>query len=48
LKKHEVLKALDRIIEMSDEELFINADYIRNASQAAYGLIKQQARKKKD
>lgn len=46
MKKHEVLRALDNITEMSDQELFINADYIRTTALAAYSLIKQKYNKK--
>ena len=42
MKRHEVLDALDRIYEMSDEEIKANPDYIRKVSNAAYSLIKQK------
>lgn len=41
MEKYEVLAALDRIREMSDEEIKLNHEYIKNVSTAAYGLIKQ-------
>lgn len=44
MKKHEVLKALDRIHDMTDEEMKINHDWRRAVSLAAYGLIKQRKR----
>lgn len=44
MKKHEVLRALDRIYEMSDAEIQINRDWIRAVALAAYGLIKQRKR----
>lgn len=46
MKKHEVLSALDRITEMSDDELQFNRDYIRKVAWAAYGLIKQKSKLK--
>lgn len=47
MKRHEVLKALDRIYEMSDAEMRINQDWIRAVALAAYGLIKQRHRQQK-
>lgn len=42
MKKNEVLKALDNISEMNDEDIKINenAEYIRKAAIEAYALIK--------
>ncbi|TQI66768.1 hypothetical protein [Clostridium sp. KNHs216] len=40
MKRHEVLKYLDDIFEMSDHEIAINPDLIRETSLAAYSLIK--------
>ena len=39
--KHETKKRLDRIREMSDEEIAINADFIRETAESAFCLIKQ-------
>ena len=41
LKKHETKKRLDRICEMSDEEIAINADFIRETAESAFCLIRQ-------
>lgn len=46
IKKHEVLKALDRIAEMTDAEIEMNAEWIRKISQSAFALIKQQPKSK--
>lgn len=46
MKRHEVLSALDRIREMSDQEVAINAEWIRKVSLAAYSLIKQRGGKR--
>lgn len=42
MKKNEVLKALDNISEMNDDDIKIdrNADYIRKTAIEAYSLIK--------
>lgn len=40
MQKYEVKEALDRINEMSDNEIAINAKFIREVALAAYGLIK--------
>ena len=47
MKKHEIKDALDRINEMTDHEIAINAEYIREVALAAYGLIKQLDKIKK-
>ena len=39
--KHETKKRLDAITEMSDEEIAINADFIRATAESAFGLICQ-------
>ena len=39
--KHETKKRLDRIREMSDEEIAINADFIRETAESAFCIIKQ-------
>lgn len=45
MKKHEVLKALESITEMSNTEMRFNCDFIREVSLAAYGLLKQKERR---
>lgn len=42
VKKYEVLKALDEITEMSDEEMAINQEWIRKVANSAYSLVKQK------
>nr|WP_272898890.1 hypothetical protein [Brevibacillus laterosporus] len=44
MKRHEVLSALDRITEMTDEEIEINSDWIRKIALSAYTLIKQKSK----
>ena len=46
MKRYEVLQALDNINEYSDSEIVANAEFIRKVALAAYGLIKQQQKKK--
>lgn len=46
MKRHEVLKYLDDIFEMSDHEIAINPALIRETSLAAFSLIKQPVKKK--
>lgn len=41
LPKCEVKKRLDRIREMSDEDIKINTDFIRETAESAFCLIKQ-------
>ncbi|MBO9609195.1 MAG: hypothetical protein J7639_24790 [Paenibacillaceae bacterium] len=45
MKRHEVLSALDRINEMSDHEIAINAKWIREVANKAYMHIKQRDEK---
>lgn len=42
LKRHELLKRLDNIVEMSDEEITKNVEWIRDVAQSAYSHIKQR------
>lgn len=39
MKKSEVKKALDDIRDMSDEEIQLNVDFIRNVAEEALALI---------
>ena len=41
LPKYETKKRLDTIREMSDEEIAINADFIRETAESAFCLIRQ-------
>ncbi|MEK5166016.1 hypothetical protein NYE69_27220 [Paenibacillus sp. FSL R5-0527] len=47
MKRYEVLSALDRITEMTDKEVQLNAEWIKSVALAAYSLIKQQSAKAK-
>ncbi|MCP1133364.1 hypothetical protein NKT34_08685 [Paenibacillus polysaccharolyticus] len=42
LKRHELLKRLDNVVEMSDEEMAKNVEWIRDVAQSAYSHIKQR------
>jgi hypothetical protein len=42
LKKADVLKRLDVLKDMSDNEITLNAKWIRELATAAYSLIKQK------
>ncbi|MED1955112.1 hypothetical protein [Brevibacillus centrosporus] len=44
MKRGEVFQKLDRIRDMSDEEITLNADWIRQVAGHAYSLLKQQPR----
>ncbi|MFI8714463.1 hypothetical protein [Brevibacillus brevis] len=44
MKRGEVVKKLDRIRDMSDEEVTINAEWIRKVATHAFSLLKQQPR----
>jgi len=46
MKRYEVLEALDNITEYSNAEIVANAEFIRKVAIEAYGLIKQQQKKK--
>lgn len=48
MKRSEVLKSLDRIFDMSDEEIFSNTGMIRQTALAAYSLIKRQPTQNQD
>lgn len=45
MKRGEVVQKLDRIRDMSDEEVTLNADWIRKVAAHAYSLLKQQPRR---
>ena len=47
MKKFEVKKALDDIVEMSDTEITANADFIRIVALEAYSLIKSLEKPRK-
>lgn len=42
MKRGEVVQKLDRIRDMSDEEVTLNAESIRKVVSHAYSLLKQQ------
>ena len=42
MKRNEVLRSLDRIIDMDDKDLYVRAGEIRQTALAAYSLIKQE------
>lgn len=44
MKRGEVVQKLNRIRYMSDEEVKLNAEWIRDVATHAYGLLKQQPR----
>jgi hypothetical protein len=45
MKRYDVLKRLDIITEMKDEEIAINAEWIREVALASLNLIKQKYKK---
>ena len=45
MKKSEVKNALDSIREMTNEEIAMNAEYIRKVAEEAYALIKNLERR---
>ncbi|WP_186375522.1 hypothetical protein [Paenibacillus xylanexedens] len=46
MKRYEVLKNLHNINEMTDHEIEINKEFIRQTAIAAYSLIKQKYKPK--
>ena len=45
MTKSEVKNALDEIRDMSDEEIAVNADYLRKVAEEAFALIKNLERR---
>ncbi|MEJ8548422.1 hypothetical protein [Brevibacillus borstelensis] len=48
MKRGEVVQRLDRIRDMSDEEVTLNAEWIRKVAAHVYCLMKQQPRMVKE
>ncbi|AYB39704.1 hypothetical protein [Brevibacillus laterosporus] len=48
MKRGEVVQRLERIMDMSDEEVTINAEWIKQVATHAYSLLKQQPRMVKE
>lgn len=48
MKRGEVVKRLDIIRDMSNQDIAINAEWIKEVAQHAYSLLKQQPRMVKE